>query len=77
MNVSEFTRLVRDMHAAQKALFRDRERADLIRSKELERQVDKALAEGIVFDLDIVDARTQGSQLDLFDGSRPTDAEGE
>lgn len=77
MNVSEFTRLVRDMRAAQKAWFRDHERGDLIRSKDLERRVDKALADGIVFDLDIVSSVETPDQLDLFEGLRPTDGEGE
>jgi len=41
------------MRAAQKAYFNSRKREDLIRSKDLERRVDKALEDGIVFDLDI------------------------
>ncbi len=76
MNVSEFTRLVKEMREAQKAWFKNRLRGDLIRSKDLERRVDKALADGIVFDLDIVSSVEPG-QLDLFDGARRNDGEGE
>lgn len=72
MNVSEFTRLVKEMRQAQKAWFKDHERGDLIRSKDLERRVDKALADGIIFDLDIV-SFVEPEQLDLFDKARPTD----
>lgn len=66
MNVSEFTRTVRDMREAQKAYFKNRLRSDLIRSKELEAQVDSALKEGIVFDLDIVTVETD-EQPKLFE----------
>lgn len=47
MNVSEFTRTVKEMRDAQKSYFKDRLRSDLIRSKELEAKVDKALKDGL------------------------------
>jgi hypothetical protein len=53
------------MRAAQKAYFKDRLRSDLIKCKELEAAVDKAIKEGIVFDLDIV-TTVQPTQQNLF-----------
>ena len=47
MNAMEFVNTVREMRTAQKDYFKNRLRTDLIRSKELERAVDKALAEGV------------------------------
>ena len=69
MNVSEFNRTVKEMRQAQKDYFKHRLQSDLIKSKELERKVDKALEEGIVFDLDIVkvDAVEQGQLFDMGD----------
>lgn len=58
MNVSQFVKVVSEMRTAQKAYFKSRLQSDLIKSKELERAVDTAIREGIVFDLDIVDERT-------------------
>lgn len=66
MNVSEFIKIVKEMRATQKSYFKDRQRSDLIRSKELEHKVDKAIAEGIVFDLDIV-THEDATQSSLFD----------
>lgn len=66
MNVSEFTRVVKEMRDAQKAYFKNRLREDLVRSKELERRVDQAISEGIVFDLDIVQVETE-DQPKLFE----------
>ena len=68
MNVSEFTRTVKEMRDAQKRYFKSRLRSDLIASKELEKRVDDAIEDGIVFDLDIVDMRESESekQAELF-----------
>lgn len=66
MNVSEFTRLVEEMREAQKAWFKNRLRGDLIRSKDLERRVDKALADGLV-------SSVEPGQLDLFGEERRND----
>jgi len=69
MNVSKFLRTVRDMRDAQKKYFKSRLRSDLIASKELEKQVDQALADGIVFDLDIEVLRNEEpEQGELFEG---------
>lgn len=38
-----FLTLVREMRAAQKRWFKNRQQADLVRSKELERDVDRAI----------------------------------
>lgn len=53
MNVSQFTKTVKEMSQAQKTYFKERNQSNLINAKELERTVDKALEDGIVFDLDI------------------------
>ena len=45
MSLNEFAALVAELRHAQKTYFRTRERADLERSKALERKVDKALDE--------------------------------
>lgn len=50
MKVSDFVRTVREMRTMQKVYFKNRLRGDLIKSKELEALVDKALEDGIVFD---------------------------
>lgn len=67
MNVSEFTRTVKEMRDVQKAYFKNRLREDLVRSKELKKKVDKALEDGIVFDLDIVVQAETEEQLTLFE----------
>lgn len=56
MNVSQFTRTVREMRQVQKSYFKNRLRADL------EAMVDKALVDGIVFDLDIVTTSTSAEE---------------
>lgn len=66
MNVIEFVRAVRDMREAQRAYFKNRLRTDLIRSKELETLVDKALRDGIVSDLDIAATEPTPKQDKLF-----------
>ncbi len=50
MTYSEFIDLVRKMRGAQKEYFKTRDKYVLEKSKALERQVDKALAEGISLD---------------------------
>lgn len=45
MNYQEFRSVVNEMRVAQKTYFKTRASDDLLRSKELERRVDKALAE--------------------------------
>lgn len=45
MNLADLSRLVADMRSAQKEYFRTRSSTALERSKQLERQVDKALQE--------------------------------
>lgn len=50
MNFSQFTKAVAEMRTAQKLYFKSRMRSDLIKAKELEKQVDQALKEGIVKD---------------------------
>lgn len=67
MNVSQFTKAVKEMRDAQKAYFKLRLRSDLIKSKELEQKVDRALAEGIVFDLDIEVVKNEPEQGSLFE----------
>ena len=47
MNALEFVNKVRDMRAAQKAYFKKRLQGDLITSKQMEAEVDKALKEGV------------------------------
>lgn len=42
--ISRFAILVRDMRAAQKHYFSTRDKADLSRAKELEKQVDDSLS---------------------------------
>lgn len=66
MNVSQFIKAVREMRDGQKAYFKSRLRSDLIRSKELEKRVDDAISEGVVFDLDIEVVKNEPEQGDLF-----------
>ena len=54
MNVSGFIKLVSEMRAAQIAYFKSRLPRDIVNAKDLERRVDRAIKEGIVFDMDIV-----------------------
>jgi hypothetical protein len=82
MNVSEFTSAVRDMRAAQNKYFKNRTQANLIAAKSLERAVDKALIDGIVFDLNIVshveptEEDHKQLELKLLEGDRREEAEG-
>lgn len=50
MSHSEFIGLVQKMRGAQRDYFKTRDKYSLEKSKALERQVDKALAEGITPD---------------------------
>lgn len=89
MNAPEFVMKVREMRAAQKTYFKTRLQGDLIKSKQLEAEVDKALKEGVVLyataTLEEMDGEpAEGIQQLGFDVSldtpatqRPTDAEGE
>lgn len=45
MTLRDFTRLVNDMRTAQRLYFRNRDSSDLRRSKSLESQVDRVIAE--------------------------------
>jgi hypothetical protein len=47
MNAYDFVKLVRRMRSAQKAYFKARMQNNLILSKQLEKEVDQALDEGI------------------------------
>jgi len=47
MNTQEFFDLVTRLRAAQKTYFKQRSRENLISAKDLEKQVDAALAEGL------------------------------
>lgn len=60
MNVQEFIDLVKEMRAAQKAYFKRQSPSNMLISMELERRVDKALAEKIKIPED------QPKQMDLF-----------
>lgn len=53
MNIQEFIKTVGEMRAAQKAYFKNRLSKDLIRSKDLERRVDSAVAKGIEFEISV------------------------
>jgi len=66
MNVSQFVKTVKEMRDAQKAYFKSRLRTDLIHSKELEKRVDDAISEGVVFDLDIEVMSNEPEQGNLF-----------
>lgn len=48
MNIIEFVNAVRKMRTAQKMYFRIRQRVYLELSKQLEKEVDKALADGVI-----------------------------
>ncbi|MBI5933288.1 MAG: hypothetical protein HY867_06235 [Chloroflexi bacterium] len=82
MDAVQFVNKVREMRATQKAWFKDHLRADLIKSKQLEAEVDKALREGVTVyataTLDTMDGiPAEGEQIGMFlDGNadqRPTD----
>ncbi len=45
MNIQELARLVHDMRNAQQTFFRDRSRQAIDRAKQLEKQVDRAIAD--------------------------------
>lgn len=89
MNAIEFVNKVREMRATQKAWFKEHLRADLIKSKQLEAEVDKALKEGVVLyatatleekDGEPAEGIQQIGFLDALDTpatQRPTDGEGE
>ena len=49
MDARAFVKLVSDMMATQADYWRDRKQSDLIKSKDLEKQVRKALRDGISF----------------------------
>lgn len=47
MNALEFVNKVRELRQAQKQYFKTRLNGDLVKAKQLEAEVDKALAEGV------------------------------
>lgn len=86
MDAVQFVNKVREMRATQKAWFKDHLRADLIKSKQLEAEVDKALREGVTVyataTLETMDGiPSEGEQIGMFlddnVDQRPTDGEGE
>lgn len=86
MNAIDFVNKVREMRTTQKAWFKEHLRADLIKSKQLEAEVDKALREGVTVyataTLETLDGiPTEGEQIGMFldenAEQRPTDGEGE
>lgn len=47
MLITQFVELTRSMRSAQKNYFKTRTQSDLVKAKEMESEVDKALAEGV------------------------------
>ena len=79
MNATELARMVRDVRAAQNAYFTERNSANLARSKELEKNLDRAVAEilspqpTLPFDVSLHSERVpliggpyDGKTIDLF-----------
>lgn len=65
MNAEQFIELVRKMRMHQNAYYRNgRKQSDLIASKELEKEVDRALLEGISFPVEAHLDTTDGDALD-------------
>jgi hypothetical protein len=79
MRFDEFTALVGQMRAAQKAYYKSRLQADLFKCKDLERRVDKALVEGVTFTTLATGGAKEliQTQLDLLGEKRPTDQQGD
>lgn len=73
MNAEQFIELVRKMRMSQNAYYRQgRKQSDLITSKELEKEVDRALLDGISFPVEAqLDERPDdsepGEQLGMFE----------
>lgn len=68
MDAREFVTLVADMMTAQADYWKNRTQSNLIRSKDLEARVRKALAEGISFPIEGVleSSDPDGQQISLF-----------
>ena len=68
MDIEQFIELVRQLRAAQKAYFKDRKQSDLIEARKLEREVDQALADGVIVPiLEEMDGEpAEGLQMGLF-----------
>jgi len=74
MNITEFVDKVREMRQAQKTYFKTRLQGDLIKSKQLESIVDKALAEGVtIYETHTLEEEAQ--QLGLLDGEQTANAD--
>lgn len=69
MNAIDFVNKVRDMRAAQKTYFKTRLQGDLIKSKQLEADVDKALKEGVTVYATATLEETEGEQIGMFDAN--------
>ena len=54
MHILAFISLVRDLRAAQKKYFKDRNQSNLVAAKQLEGQVDQTLKDGLDLQLDAV-----------------------
>ena len=69
MNVEAFINLVQKMRKHQRDYYRDRKMSDLLESKQLERQVDQALRDGISIPVEaVLDNREDGpDQIGLFE----------
>ncbi len=65
MFVTEFIEKVRMLRTTQKAYFKNRLQRDLITSKQLEKEIDTALAEGVT--IYATPEPTQEEQIALFD----------
>lgn len=67
MQAEQFIELVRKMREKQNAYYRQgRKQSDLIASKQLEKEVDRALLDGVSFPVEGVLESTEGAQIDLF-----------
>ena len=75
MNAIVFVEKVRELRTAQKAFFKNRLKSDLARSKQLEVEIDKALADGITVrefsEIDMTEEELQARLPFLQDPSLP------
>lgn len=75
MNAIVFIEKVRELRTAQKSFFKNRLKGDLVRSKQLEAEIDKALADGITVrefsEIDMTEEELQARLPFLQDPSLP------
>lgn len=66
MCMDEFIKLCKEMRDAQKAFFKSRLPGDVARAKDFEKRLDKAIEEGVTFDISAPDEPTE-KQIGLFE----------